>query len=156
MTDLLHNPSWSPGGTQILAAVITKANPARQLYLLDVAGNEPAKLLPGLEPDRWYNDMAWSPDGTRIVVPTEVRACRSDRRGARQSLCRAEELQNRCRCEDERGRRLRNVRTAEEDPGGDSFPRYSRTGRTMRSCAMCRRHPSRMLVCVAGDRMTVM
>ena len=39
MTDLLHNPSWSPGGTQILAAVITKANPARQLYLLDAAGN---------------------------------------------------------------------------------------------------------------------
>ena len=70
MTDLLHNPSWSPGGTQILAAVITKANPARQLYLLDVVGNEPAKLLPGLEPDRWYNDMAWSPDGTRIVVST--------------------------------------------------------------------------------------
>ena len=74
MTDLLHNPSWSPGGTQISAAVITKANPARQLYLLDVAGNEPAKLLPGLEPDRWYNDMAWSPDGTRIVVSTRQTA----------------------------------------------------------------------------------
>ena len=74
MTDLLHNPSWSPSGTQILAAAITKANPARQLYLLDVAGNEPAKRLPGLEPDRWYNDMAWSPDGTRIVVSTRQTA----------------------------------------------------------------------------------
>ena len=74
MTDLLHNPSWSPDGTQIIAAVITKANPARQLYVLDAAGKEPAKLLPGLEKGRWYNDMAWSPDGKRIVVSTRPTA----------------------------------------------------------------------------------
>ena len=48
MTDLLHNPSWNPDGKQIIAAVITKANPARQLYLLDVAGNEPAQAAPGI------------------------------------------------------------------------------------------------------------
>jgi Tol biopolymer transport system component/regulation of enolase protein 1 (concanavalin A-like superfamily) len=70
MTDLLHNPCWNPDGRQIIAAVITKANSARHLYLLDAAGKEPAKPLPGLEKDRWYNDMAWSPDGTRIVVST--------------------------------------------------------------------------------------
>ncbi len=74
MTDLLHNPCWSPDGKQIIAAVITKANPARQLYLVDVAGKEPAKLLSGLEKDRWYNDMAWSPDGKRIVVSTRQTA----------------------------------------------------------------------------------
>jgi uncharacterized protein (TIGR03067 family) len=71
MTDLVPNLCWSPDGKQVLAAVITKANPVRQLYRIDAAGKGPGKPLPGLEKGRWYNEMAWSLDGKRIVVSTK-------------------------------------------------------------------------------------
>ncbi|MGO8746151.1 MAG: hypothetical protein ACLQNE_09195 [Thermoguttaceae bacterium] len=71
MTDLVPNLCWSPDGRQVLAAVITKANPVWQLYRIDAAGKGPGKPLPGLDKGRWYNEMAWSLDGKRIVVSTK-------------------------------------------------------------------------------------
>ena len=77
MTDLLHNPCWSPDGWQILAAVTTKANPRGSSTSWTLRVGRGAKLLPGLEQDRWYNDMAWSPDGKHIVVSTRQTAIES-------------------------------------------------------------------------------
>ena len=65
--DVLECVSWSPDSKQVLAALITQTHPARQLYLLDVEGKVPPKLLPGQRMGRWYNSVAWSFDGKRIL-----------------------------------------------------------------------------------------
>ena len=72
MTDVVPNVCWSPDGKQVLAAVITKSNPARHIYRVDADGKA-AKPLRGLDKGRWYNEMACSPDGKRIIVSARFR-----------------------------------------------------------------------------------
>lgn len=65
--DIMQSFAWSPDSKQILVGLITPGNPARQLYLIDAEGKVPAKPFPGLSKGRWYNDVAWSPDGKHIL-----------------------------------------------------------------------------------------
>jgi Tol biopolymer transport system component len=65
--DILENVSWSPDSKQLLAGLITQTQPARQLYLVDVEGKVPPKLFAGQRIGRWYNAVAWSLDGKRIL-----------------------------------------------------------------------------------------
>jgi len=72
--DILECVSWSPDSKHVLAGLTTQTHPARQLYLIDIQGKDPPKLLPGQRIGRWYNSIAWSFDGKRILFtsPPEV------------------------------------------------------------------------------------
>ena len=64
--DAASSPAWSPDGTRI--AFIRERDETRGLYTMDPdGGNE--RLLWSFETDRglWYNNLAWSPDGSEIL-----------------------------------------------------------------------------------------
>lgn len=59
--------AWGGKGNQILVTMQTKTDRMLQLYLLDPAGAEPPRLFPGFPKDWLSDDMAWSPDGKKVV-----------------------------------------------------------------------------------------
>lgn len=67
---LVDNVAWSPDSKQVLAVLMTQDNPAWQLYVIDIQGKIPPKLLPGQRKGRWYTGVSWSFDGKRILVCT--------------------------------------------------------------------------------------
>lgn len=59
--------AWGGPDNQILISMQTKTDRARQIYLFDFAGDKPPKLFPGQPADFACGDMAWSPDGKKVV-----------------------------------------------------------------------------------------
>jgi uncharacterized protein (TIGR03067 family) len=58
--------AWGGTGSQILVTMQTKTDRRLQMYVLDFAGGQP-RLFPGC-PASWISDdMAWSPDGKKVV-----------------------------------------------------------------------------------------
>jgi Tol biopolymer transport system component len=58
--------AWGPKN-QILVTMQTKADRRLQFYLLDSAGAETPRRFPGFSADWTSDDMAWSPDGKKVV-----------------------------------------------------------------------------------------
>lgn len=59
--------AWGGTGNQILVTMQRKSDRVLQLYILDFAGVEPPRLFPGFPRDWMSDDMAWSPDGKKVV-----------------------------------------------------------------------------------------
>jgi uncharacterized protein (TIGR03067 family) len=54
-------------GDQVLASLPMSGDPARHLYIVDLAGVKPPQVFPGF-PDNWTScDPAWSPDGKKVA-----------------------------------------------------------------------------------------
>ncbi len=62
-------PSWSPDGKQILLWV-KDDDGALHLNLIEVAGNDGPREIPGQRVASYNSDATWSPDGTRIIFAT--------------------------------------------------------------------------------------
>ncbi|HLA85280.1 MAG TPA: hypothetical protein VJL29_10845 [Thermoguttaceae bacterium] len=60
------NPSWSPNGKQVLAA-LQKRRGSWALYAIDVNEPHAIRRIPGQREDRSYSSPAWSPEGKKIV-----------------------------------------------------------------------------------------
>jgi len=61
------NPSWSPDGKQVLAALRMPKKRTWKLYTIDIDDPHEIKRLPGQREDRSYGSPAWSPDGKKII-----------------------------------------------------------------------------------------
>lgn len=59
--------AWGGAGNHILATMQTKTDRKLQMYLLDSAGSESPRLFPNFPGDWTSDDMAWSPDGKKVV-----------------------------------------------------------------------------------------
>jgi len=65
-----YGPSWSPDGRQIgLWLMDEMAN--RHLAVIDAEGKRPPKKLANQEGTRFNSDIAWSPDGRRIIFSSD-------------------------------------------------------------------------------------
>jgi hypothetical protein len=60
--------AWGGTGSQILVSMQRKADPARQLYVFDSSGARPPQLFPKFPAEWSSGDMAWSPDGKKVVL----------------------------------------------------------------------------------------
>jgi Tol biopolymer transport system component len=63
--DLRGAPAWSPDGKHLALTIYDAELKARRLYLVDVEGDDPPRLIPGQDGDNY--DPAWSPDGKRLA-----------------------------------------------------------------------------------------
>lgn len=59
--------AWGGTGNQILVTMQTKTDRMLQMYILDFAGVEPPRLFSGFPKDWMSDDMAWSPDGKKVI-----------------------------------------------------------------------------------------
>lgn len=65
-----YGPSWSPDGRQIGLWVMDEmAN--RHLAVIDADGKQPPRKLANQEGTRFNSDIAWSPDGQRIIFSSD-------------------------------------------------------------------------------------
>jgi uncharacterized protein (TIGR03067 family) len=70
--DILPTIAWSGDGRQILVSLMGPGASNRQLYFVDFEGQAAPRLVPGQDPARWNNDMAWSLDGKKIVYCSQA------------------------------------------------------------------------------------
>ena len=61
----LELPAWSPDGRRIAYTVLDEATDARELWIVNADGTDPAKVA--LDADVSVLGPRWSPDGTRIA-----------------------------------------------------------------------------------------
>jgi Tol biopolymer transport system component len=62
----IDHTSWSPDGKRVVFCWHPEDKNG-QLYLMDVDGNDPPKLLEGQDPNRHNTNADWSPDGKTII-----------------------------------------------------------------------------------------
>ena len=70
--DIRGAPSWSPDGRQLAIAIGEPTSDACGLYLLDMAGDEAPRLIPGQKGHNF--DPAFSPDGQWLAFASTRRA----------------------------------------------------------------------------------
>lgn len=70
---MLASFAWSPTESRILFVKLDPETRRHQIYYVDPDTQDPPRLLPGQDDLRNYSDVAYSPDGKKIVVSCHMR-----------------------------------------------------------------------------------
>jgi Tol biopolymer transport system component len=66
-TGTAYHASWAPDGRRAVFAWRPKAGDLTQIYIVDDDGNNPPRLVPGIDVTHQNVNPDWSPDGNSIV-----------------------------------------------------------------------------------------